>query len=91
MFCDGNKHQNETDLHLFSIKVHLDQRVSNQVSETAAIKVAVRAGVVLGVVYLRELQAAVVVKFLPVKVLVGAVDLQGEGGNTGDGDTHSDS
>lgn len=56
-------------------------------SETAAIKVAVRAGVVLGIVYLRELQAAVVVKFLPMKVLMGAVDLQGEGGNAGDDET----
>lgn len=47
-------------------------------SEAAAVKVAVRVGVVLAVVYLRELQTSILVKVFPVEVLMGTVDLQRE-------------
>lgn len=45
-------------------------------SEATAVEVAVGARVVLCVVDLRELQASVAVKVLPVEVFVGTVDLQ---------------
>lgn len=60
---------------MFPAEVHFDQRVSNKMSETAAIKVAVRAGVVLAVVYLRELQTSILMKLLPVEVLMSTIDL----------------
>lgn len=63
---------------MFPTEVHLDQRVSYKVSEAAAVKVAVRVGVVLAVVYLRELQTPILVKVFPVEVLMGTVDLQRE-------------
>lgn len=56
--------------------VHLDQRVSHQVSEPTAVKVAVGTRVVLGVVDLRELQTSVVVKVLPMEVFVSTADLR---------------
>lgn len=63
-------------LHGFSMKVNLDQRVSHEMSEAAAVEVAVRAGVALGVVDLRELQTSILVKVLPMKILMGAEDLK---------------
>lgn len=65
---------------MFGVDVHLDQCVSYKVSEATAIKVAVWAGVVLAIVYLREFQAPIMVKVLSVEVLVGTIDLyQGQG------------
>lgn len=63
-------------LHALAADVHLDQRVSHQVSEAAGVEVAVGPRVVAAVVDLRELQASVAVEVLAVEVLVGAADLQ---------------
>lgn len=71
---------NSTYLHVFAVEVHLDQCVSYKMSEATAIKVAVRAGVVLAIVYLRELQTSILVKVLPVEVLMGTMDLYREKG-----------
>lgn len=60
------------------MEVHLDQRVSYEMSEAAAVEVAVRAGVVLAIVYLRELQTSILVKVFPMEVLMGTIDLQRE-------------
>lgn len=60
------------------MEVHLDQCVSYEMSEAAAIEVAVGVGVVLSVVYLRELQTAILMKILPMEVLMGAEDLHRE-------------
>lgn len=59
--------------------VHLDQRVSHQVSEPTAVEVAVGTRVVLGVVDLRELQTSIVVKVLPMEVFVSTADLRHKG------------
>lgn len=63
-------------LHAFSIKVNLDQCVSNKMSEATAIKVAVRMSIAFGIIYLREFQTAILVKVLPMKVLVSAEHLK---------------
>lgn len=65
----------KTHLHLFSLDVHLDQRVSDKVSEATAVEVAVRVCVVLLIVDLWKLQATVLVKILPMEVLMGAKHL----------------
>lgn len=72
--------QLEGHLHAFAADIHLDQRVSHQVSEATAVKVAVGPRVVPPVVDLRELQASVAVQLLPVEVLVRAADLQSQAG-----------
>lgn len=72
--------QLEGHLHAFAADVHLDQGVSNEVSEPAAVEVAVGPRVVAPVVDLRELQASVAVKVLPVEVLVSAADLPSQAG-----------
>lgn len=65
---------------MLGVDVHLDQCVSYKMSEATAIKVAVWAGVVLAIVYLREFQTPIMVKVLSVEVLVGTIDLyQGQG------------
>lgn len=63
-------------LDAFSIEVNLDQCVSHKMSEAAAVKVAVRVSVAFGVIYLREFQTSILVKVLPMKVFMGAEDLQ---------------
>lgn len=78
--CFEAEKQLESHLNVFAADVHLDQRVSNQVSEATAVKVAVGPSVVAPVVDLRELQASVLVKVLPVEVLVRTADLQSEAG-----------
>lgn len=67
--------RNSTDLHVLGLDVHLEQCVSYKMSEATAIKVAVWAGVVLAIVYLREFQTPIMVKVLSVEVLVGTIDL----------------
>lgn len=65
---------------MLGVDVHLDQCVSYKMSEATSIKVAVWAGVVLAIVYLREFQTPIMVKVLSVEVLVGTIDLyQGQG------------
>lgn len=63
-------------LHAFPVEVNLDECVSNEMSEAAAVKVAVRVSVASGIIYLREFQAAVLVELLPMKVLVSAEHLK---------------
>lgn len=65
----------ETHLHLFSLDIHLDQCVSDEMPEATAIEVAVGVGVVLAIVDLWELQAPILVKILPMEVLMGAEHL----------------
>lgn len=72
--CQGRE-SNRTCLHALPAEVHLDQRVSDEMSEATAVEVAVGAGVVFGVVDLRELQTSVFTQILSVEVLVGAEDL----------------
>lgn len=64
-----------THLQRLVLQVHLEQRVSHQVSETTAVEVAVGPCVAPAVVDLRELQAAVQLQVLSVEVLVLAEDL----------------
>lgn len=61
------------------LQVHLEQRVSHQVSEAAAIEVAVGPSVAPAVVDLRELQAAVLLQVVSVEVLVLAEHLLAAG------------
>lgn len=60
-------------------QVHLEQRVSHQVSETTAVEVAVGPSVAPAVVDLRELQAAVLLQVVSVQVLVLAEHLSEAG------------
>lgn len=60
---------------MFSIEVHLDQCVSYKMSKATAIEVAVRLSVIFAIVYLREFQTSILVKVLPMKVLMSAVNL----------------
>lgn len=66
-----------THTHLDSLvlQVHLEQRVSHQVSESTAVEVAVGPSVTPVVVDLRELQAAVLVEVVSMEVLVLAEHL----------------
>lgn len=65
----------DTHLQRLVLQVHLEQRVSHQVSETTAIEVAVGPSVAPAVVDLRELQAAILLQVLSVEVLMLAEHL----------------
>lgn len=58
-------------LQLLGVDVHLQQGVSEDVSEAAGVEEAVRPAVVLLVVDLRELQAAVLQQLRIMELLVG--------------------
>lgn len=52
------------------MEVHLDQSVSDKVSEATAVEVAVSVHVVFAIVDLRELQTSVVMEIFPMEILV---------------------
>lgn len=64
-----------THLERLVLQVHLEQRVSHQVSESTAVEVAVGPSVTPVVVDLGELQAAVLVEVVSMEVLVLAEHL----------------
>lgn len=57
------------------LQVHLEQRVSHQVSEATAVEITVRLCVASAVVDLRELQAAVFAEVVSMEILVLAEHL----------------
>lgn len=73
----------DTHLQRLVLQVHLEQRVSHQVSETTAVEVAVGPSVAPAVVDLRELQAAVLLQVVSMEVLVLAEHLSEAGHKEG--------
>lgn len=63
------------------VQVHLEQRVSHQVSEATAVEVTVRPRVTSAVVDLRELQATVLVEVVSMEILVLTEHLPTKGGS----------
>lgn len=63
------------DLKLLGVNVHFEQGVTEDMSKTTRVEVAIRSSVVVLVVDLRELEAAVFQQFVIVKFLVGHVNL----------------
>ncbi|TNN42228.1 hypothetical protein EYF80_047603 [Liparis tanakae] len=61
------------NLQLLGADVHLEQGVTEDVSEAAAVEVAVGPSVVLLVVDLRELQAAVLQQLVVVQLLLSSL------------------
>lgn len=70
---DVNKHH--THLECLVLQVHLEQRVSHQVSEATAVEITVWLCVIFAIVDLRELQAPVLVEVISMKILVLAEHL----------------
>lgn len=67
--------QYHIDLECLVLQVHLEQRVSHQMSEATAVEITVRMCVTSGVVDLRELQATVLMEVFSVEILVLAEHL----------------
>lgn len=62
-------------LEILGLHIHLDQGISHQVPEAAAVEVAVPPAVVPAVIDLGELQAPNLLKALRVQIFVCAPDL----------------
>lgn len=58
-------------LKLLGVDIHLEQRVTEDVSKATAVEVAVGPGVVLSIVDLRELKATVLQQLIIIQLLVG--------------------
>lgn len=71
-----------THLERLVIQVHLEQRVSHQVSEATAVEVTVWPRVTSAIVDLRELQATKVVEVVSMEILVLAEHLLTKRGTT---------
>lgn len=71
-----------THLERLVIQVHLEQRVSHQVSEATAVEITVWPRVTSAIVDLRELQATKVVEVVSVEILVLAEHLLTKRGTT---------
>lgn len=71
-----------THLERLVLEVHLEQRVSHQVSEATAVEVTVRPCVTSVVVDLRELQATKLVEVISMEILVLAEHLLTKTGST---------
>lgn len=71
-----------THLEGFVLQVHLEQRVSHQVSEATAIEITVWSCVTSAIVDLRELQATVLMEVISMEILVLAGHLLTKKGST---------
>lgn len=74
-FREGLDELTSAHLEILGLHIHLDQGISNQVPESAAVEVAVPPAVVAGVIDLGELQAPNFLKALRVEIFVCAPDL----------------
>ena len=77
--------QTHTYLEGFVLQVHLQQRVSNHMSEATAIEVTVRPCVTSAVVDHRELQPTELIKVISMEILMLAEDLIMKRGSAGYG------
>lgn len=71
-----------THLERLVLQVHLEQRVSHQVSEATAIEITVWLCVISAIVDLGELQATVLVEVISMQILVLAEYLLTKRGST---------